>query len=354
MANKPYKPNFTDPRVLRRIQASLDWVNTYLSVNNPRPLANRQIQKEFGAQTRPLARWLRAKLLIKVDLNFNKLTGQCQTYTLNLEGYNQVCDAIGYTPKFKSSQEIQMQVESGQFEYTEKSDRSFTALQFIRKEIRNAYLFNNGYKYHYDIEAAAPTLLYQRAEKLALVAGLEFDLPYLKAYIDNRSQVRNQISDEATADCKQVKSVINALLQGGRLSAWNNNQTFREINSDYDLLKRLKKSETLTNLLGDFKKLWQILRNDLPVRYLTDCNGRHRRVALSGRDKSGYYRSLEKQVGDVIRRYLKNDSVRHLWIHDGWSCDRIIDDVELCAEVRRQTGFVIKLDRELFDQESSY
>jgi hypothetical protein len=106
----------------------------------------------------------------------------------------------------------------------------------------------------------------------------------------------------------------------------------------------LRACELVQNLRDDIRELWSTLKASFPVRYATNRRGNEYRVRLTGRDKSGLYRQLEDQVGRVIRRYLKKHSVRCLWIHDGWCSDKVLDTSELCAEVRRQTGFVIELD----------
>lgn len=346
-----YTPDYTHLTVRKRIESSLDWVNTYLSVNNDKWLSTREIQRQLGSQSRDLGKWLRFKLLICVNSYYNPLNKTCKTYRLNLEGYNEICAAIGYEPKFKPSQAIMAQVNTGDFEYTESSDRLFNPIQFVPKKKRNAFLCNNGYKYNYDIEAAAPTLILQQAHRYHKNQHKKKPLltPHLENYVNDRTTVRNQIALECGCTSDQIKTLVNALLQGGKLSSWSNNKTFQDLGSDYDLLKRLQNNKTLCDIRKDISSCWEVLKGDISVGTITDLNGRTRRRALSGGDKSGYYRFLEKQVGDVIRKTLKKDNNWSLWIHDGWCCQRIVDDVELISEVKRQTGFVIKLSSEEFE-----
>lgn len=302
-----------------------------------------------------MGRYLRNTLLICVNPYYSNLNKSvCKTYRLNLDGYYRLCQATGHEPGFALNPQQQQQLESGVFEYNDTSDRSFNSIQFIPKEKRRSILENQGYRFHYDIEAAAPTLLLQRCQQLQLHHLIHTKgyrpktLMALEYYINNRSQVRQQIANECQTNDKVIKEVITLALLGAVLSSNRHSSIFKEIGNDYALMTRLQNSKSLRGIIKDISEMWKILRELLPVRYLTDKNGKQRRRALRGSDKSGLYRSLEKQVGDVIRRSLRG--TRCLWIHDGWSCDKVCDEVELISEVRRQTGFVIKLDREQFDQ----
>jgi len=341
-----YTPNLDNAMVRRRIKNSLNWVNTYLSINNDRWLSTREIQRQFGSQSRPLGQWIKSRLLICVDSYYSSLNSRCKTYRLNLNGYTEICNLLDYAPKFKPSQQIEHQIASGEFEYKTLSNRDFNPVQFIPKAKRRSILENHGYRYHYDIQASAPTLLLQRAHQL----GSTLSTPALDEYINNKSIIRQTIANQCQCGPKDIKLVINAVLQGAVISKYWNNSILKELNNDYDLITRLQNNQMLKDIRTDIKKCWSVLKEDIPVRYLIDRNGKQRRRALTGGDKSSYYRFLEESVGKVIRKFLKKERNRHLWIHDGWSCKKIVDDIELIAEVRRQTAFVIKLDRELFDQ----
>jgi hypothetical protein len=346
-----YQPNLADPRVMRKVQHSLEWVNTYLSANNDSWLSTREIQRQLGSQSRPLGKWLKTKLLICSNNYYNPLNHVCKTYKLNLTGYLDLCHQTGHQPKFKLSQQIEQQLVSGEFEYTTKSNRDFNPVQFMPKERRRNVLENYGYRFHYDIEAAAATLLLQQARQCQQTElSTPRPLTSLEHYIQNRAEVRQQIANECHTDSKTVKLVINAVLQGAHLSRNGYSVILKDLNWNYDLVLRLQNSQTLKDIRGDIREMWQILKTQIPQRYVTDKNGKVRKQPLSGRDKSGFYRILEEQVAGVIRGHLKRNKIRHLWIHDGWSCEKIVDDLELVSEVRRQTGFVIKLDREVFDQ----
>lgn len=340
-----YSPNLRDPRNIRRITAAIQAIERYVKPNQVYTIAQSQRRAWFGNLSNPLSRWIDQHLLEVVDPYFNMATGQCIKYRLREQNLNQLKSDIGICTLYTPPVEIQQQIESGAFEYELKSDRWFAAAQFIASGIRGPLLANAGYRYAYDIEAAAATLLLQRARQIS--PG--FEAAHLDAYIQDRNAIRNQIALEATTSTDTVKLVINAVLQGSILSTHSSSKLFDALNQDYALVQRLKSSQTLTAIRTDIKMMWQCLRDQLPREYITDKKGCERLRKLSARDKSAYYRSYENQVAQVIKRYLKQKKLRFLWVHDGWQCDKAIDPVELCARVRQQTGFVIKLDCGVFE-----
>jgi hypothetical protein len=341
-----YTPNFRDPRIRRAARRALTFVELYLKNNQVHWISSRELYKNFGNTTRPLGRWLRAQLLETRDNYFNPLTGACKKYSRRSEGVELVKTLINepdFTPEIKP--EILVTIDSGDFEYKEKSNRLFTPAQFIPRRIRDQALNNAGYRYHYDIEAAAPRMLYQRAQ----FKNPDLKLLHLEHYIENRSQVRDLISKNCRITPEQAKTVINAVLQGSVISKYKHSKLFMALNQDYDAVTRLQNDTMTQNLVTDIRVLWRTLKSEFPVRTQTDKNGRTRSVRITSRQKSGYYRELELQVGKIIRRILNKESVRYLWIHDGWRCDKAIDPAVIESQVRRKTGLRIKLDWTIYE-----
>jgi hypothetical protein len=188
-------------------------------------------------------------------------------------------------------------------------------------------------------------MLVQRAQQI----NRDLTLPHLEDYIHNRSQRRDQIAKNCGISPEQAKTVINAVLQGSVISKYRNSKLFMALDYDYDAVTSLQNDTITQNLVNDIKQLWRTLKPEFPVRYLTDKNGKTRSVRITSKQKSGYYRELEQQAGKVIIKILRKNSVRYLWIHDGWRCDKAIDPSEIESEVRRQTGFVIKLDWTIYE-----
>ena len=115
------------------------------------------------------------------------------------------------------------------------------------------------------------------------------------------------------------------------------------------MVSRLKLSTTLQELKTDIKRLWQCLRDEFEREYFQDKNGNTRCRKLSARTKSAYYRKFEKEIATIIKRSLRKQKSRFLWIHDGWQSDQMTDISELRAQVRRTTGFVIDIDWEIYE-----
>lgn len=345
MAEK-YSPNFNDSRILSTTQKALNFVELYTKATQKKWLSSRELYKHFGNTSRQPGRWLKEQLLIVADKYYNPETGVCMKYYKNTQGVAQVRQLAGlsdYVPQV--TDELEEQLDTGNFEYLEKSDRLYNPLQFIPKQARGTLLANKGYRYHYDIEAAAQTLLIQRAQKL----NQKLSLDNLKAYTENRTEVRNAIAKDCEITPTQVKFVITAILQGGVISRWQGNKIFEQLNYNCDAVIRLNNNPTLTGIKRDISQMWKTLKSEFSVRYITDKNGRTRKKSLSGRDKSSLYRALEKEVGDVVRTNLKKNKIKALWIHDGWCCDKFVNPLDVELEVRRQTGYCVRLECNIYE-----
>jgi hypothetical protein len=343
-----YTPNFGDPRIQARCTKVLNFVELYITTNKTAWIARQEFYKHFGNTSRPLGKYLKHTILDTTDNWFNQATGECKKYRLNIAGLNHVKTLAGleqFVPTIDT--ELDQQLTTGDFEYSAKSDRLYNPIQNITRRIRQPLLANRGYRYNYDIEAAAPTVLLQRAQQI----DPDVNFPALENYVLNRSVVRQQLAKSCEISQTQVKFVINAMLQGAVISCYEHGKIFQELHSDYDAVKRLQHNDQIQAIKQDIRVLWSILRQDLPERHITLKSGKTRRARLNGRDKSGYYRAIESQVGKVIQKALRKHKIKFLWIHDGWACDGIIDPRALETQVRRSTGYTIKIDYEVFGDE---
>lgn len=336
-------PNFNDPRVLARVKKSLRFVEQYIKAGEIRQLSSTLLYKHFGNTSRPLNKWLKEMLLTETDPYYNSLTKVCKKYTRNADGFKKVQALVNCD--YEVPPELEEQFETGNFVYENKSNRDFTPAQFIPKRIRIPLAAKHGMKYQYDIQAAAPRLLLQKAKQLnpSLVC------PELQNYINNRSLVRKQLADECEISPEKVKLVINAILQGGKISSWTQNKIFAQLNFNYDSVKKLNNNPTIISLKADIKSMWDSLRGEFPQVMITDKNGKQLRKRLTSKQKSQLYRDLEEEVGFPIKKLLKKNKIKYLWLHDGWQCDQVIDPNLIVNEVRRQTGLVLELEWTIYE-----
>lgn len=327
-----YTPNPKNRAFIRRANLAIKFVDRYVSTT-PKPLAQSFIEaaQHFGSHRNELSQWLKEQLLDCVDDTYNMNTGRCKRYVRRSQGYDLVVALLNGNINTALTSDEQLQLATGDFSYEDKSERSYTWLQFYPRSKRNSILNNNGYLYHYDIEAAAPTLLLQQAKML----NPQLKVPHLDYYVNNRDLIRRKIARACHISERQVKNTINSILQGGIVSSYSANKTFIEIlNSNYSAVYALNTNNDLTAIKQDISKLWKSLKADITTSP----------KKLRARDKAKYYRELEHLVGKTIKRLLKKHSVRWLWIHDGWACDKALDPNEIVRQVKRATGFDIKLD----------
>lgn len=333
-----YQPNFQDPRILRRAQSVLDWVSTYLHPHKDNWLSAREIQRQFGSQSRPLGLWLRNNLLICVNPYYNTEQGICKTYRLNAEGYQSVCQKIGYTAKYTPSEEISQQLVSGVFDYSEKSHREYHPLQNLPKRVKRPLLAQHGYRYEYDIQCCAQTLLLQHARLL----GFKKSTPALDQYIKDRLAVRALLAQRTELDTATIKKILTAILNGGSISSWYENLIFSYVNYNTIMIEYLKQDEYIIQYQKDVRSMWSYIRGH---------QGLEPGERFNAKMKSQLYRELEGSVRTQVRNHLRRTGNKAFVEHDGWTCDKAVDIARLCYEVKRQTGFVIELDWTIFEYE---
>jgi hypothetical protein len=345
-----YQPRFSDPRVRQRVQQATEFVESHLREGQSRQISRQLLTQQFGNGSRDLGAWLREYLLETTDSHWNLATGKCKSYRRRPGAVAQLRALASISATRTIAPQIQNQIDTGDFKYQLRSDRWYNPVQFMPSQQRQHTLAQAGYHYVYDIKAAAPTVLLQRAQQL----DPDWSAPDLEAYIQDRSRVRELIADQAGVTTAQVKLIITAILQGSVLTTWSSSRLFQELGSDAARIDRLRHSAALTGIRHDIRGMWRVLRSQFTRCNCVDSRGRTRLRRVTARDKSGYYRQLERQIARVIRRSLRQQHARFLWVHDGWHCNQIIDADQLCARVRQQTGFRIQLDCTVVEQQGSY
>ena len=376
-----YEPNFDDPRVRRRVQNALEFVTHVFLGRKELQLSKKRIEhpNHFGAcnPRNKLSKWLRQLLLIVVD-NRYCYTGDDQfskTYALNnpavvyldkrirgeitlsWDQYQKknTCNPLKQVQnESDKEQSIEIMTErmfarykdeiaTGEFSMNEKSNREWHRLQNIPSSHRKRRFAQEGYIYDYDLEAAAPTLLLQRARLM----GLNKPTPVMDYYLANKTVVRNLIAEECGISYQQAKLVITSILQGGVLSAYSDNKTYRDVlNRNSIATRALQNNDIITSLRGEVGMIWRTLTRDIPREMITTKTGRQQRSRITAKQKSEIYRQEEQRVMKEIKRWIKKKEpmARVMTEHDGWRSDTMMDVIDIIDHVRRTTGYVIKIE----------
>jgi hypothetical protein len=336
-----YTPNFSDPRVKSRCLGALEFVEQYVKSTQSHWLSSREIQKHTGSLSRPLGKFLKDALLICTDSYYNIQTGQCKKYTSNPDGIRHIKQQLGIVSvQINITNRLQDELDTGEFVYTEKSNRIHHPLQRLPKRIKLPILRNHNYRHEYDIQCCVHRLILQHAQ----AKGLSKPTPALVEYISDRTAVRQRLAFECGITPQQVKQVLTAMIQGGTLSSFHENRIFAELNYNKTSLSNLQVNPYILQFKEECRDIWKTIKPTLNV-------GTRR---LTGKDKSELYRVLEESVRVVIVRSLKRDKNKHFFEHDGWSSQRAVDIDRLIYEVKQQTGFAIELEWTIHEYVDSY
>jgi hypothetical protein len=325
--------------VINRCRTAIEFVETYLRKNSDRPVASRIIDQHFS--NKPLGAFLRKHLLICTNDYYNFERGICKQYRLNTDGVKYIKALTGLgDSEIKPDADLVAQLESGNFEYENKSNRNFHPLQFKPKIQKLPLLQKYGYRHEYDIKCAAHTLILQHAQHL----GLKKPTPAFDQYISDRTAVRKDLATAVGIEVDTVKLIMTSLLQGGYISSWHECAVFKYLNYDSDRLERLKNNSYIQGFQTDLREIWKTIKPSMDLGTVVRSDGVVISRRISSKKKSQLYRELEQSVGVVIQRYLKRTKNKYFFEHDGWSCEKAIDIGQLLREVKNKTGFVIELD----------
>jgi len=345
-----YRPNFNDPRVQARVIKSIDFVKRYLSSDRSQWLSTRWIDCHLGSQRNQLSRYLREILLICVDKSYSKKDGICKRYQLNQTGLDFLETKVDtnstqtHYSVVEVADKFQDELENNQIIYNDTSDRLYHWLQNQKRAVKQEVFERVGLNWTYDIVCSAPTLFHQKSQQL----GMDLYLPYLRDYLVNRKSIRNQLAEESELDEKTIKRIINGLFQGAHISKYRKSHCYQELDGDLARIEFLRQHRFIQGLKEDIRVMWTYLRPLVPKRTIAQKNGSIKSLPISGKQKTALYRKLERQVLEVIKRYLSERNIKFYTEHDGWSSDKEIDVNELSDYVRDHTGFVLEFEQQEF------
>lgn len=332
-----YKPDWNHPTVKSRCLKVIEFIDLYLKPGEVRPVAQTQFTKYWGNTARPLAQYLKTHLLECVDSHWNMATGQCKRYRQRhqaVKDLKQQLGLINLEPTVK--QAVLDQLTTGQIEYKERGHRLYHELQNYPKRVKRTILARSGYDYEYDIQCCAQTLLLQHSRHL----GFSLATPHLDEYIENRTQIRQDLSEELGLDKQTIKKILHALLTGAQISTRYNGNIYAYVNFNRLMISQLKQNTWIQQYQQELRLMWKSIRSQRSM---------NKGERLNARMKSEIYRELEGQVRKSIVRYLKKTKNQHFFEHDGWSARKAVDIRELVHNVKRTTGFLIGIDWTIYE-----
>lgn len=371
MLNSEYTPNFSDPRVRSRCLRAMGFVRGVMSEVKPRQWSTRYIDKYLGNQRNDLSKWLRNQLLICVDdfyrFNCGEKKSSCKKYLLNKNGLNYLLEALKLTQLHYypivvevAEQDHIEELRTGEFNYDDKSHRLWHPLQRYRRQHKRQILEAHDFRHHYDIETAAPTIIYQYSQMIPEVVvndkwqqgPMDEYLEHIDYYLKNKQQVREQLALGLELPQDAAKEIINAVFCGAVISLnKHHSDIYDMLLGDQARIIYLKHNQFIQNLIKDIRVCWEYIRPMMQKRTRVMPNGRERLCKITCRQRWQIYFQEERRVLDVVRDYLDMNSVKYFLEHDGWSSDRAIDLVELRDVVRDRTGYRLNFDYDTSNEE---
>jgi hypothetical protein len=350
-----YTPNFSDPRVIARCKQAIGFACGVMSTTKSHAWSSRYIDRYFGMSTNPLSKYLRDALLICTDdfYRFNSENNKCKEYRLNENGLRALCENLNFNTTIIYPSVIQVAKEdhsaelaSGDFVYKDQSSRLWHPLQRYRKQYRTQVLCDSGYEHDYDIETCAPTLIHQFAQQ----CGMDEYCFAIHKYLNEKTQIREQLAVALDLESAAIKEVINALFAGAIISRHEESDISHILAGDSARIEYLKQDAFIQELVSDIKKCWTaIIDSDkIARRRNTQTN---RLIRVSCKNKWHVYFELERVVIDSVRTYLDQNGMRYFLIHDGWTCENELDLNELELHVKNTTGYSIKFEHKKLTQQ---
>jgi hypothetical protein len=347
-----YQPNFNDPRVKARVETVLAFCKPMLIQRKAKAISSTVLTQHFGNQNSALGGRLRYKLLQQEGTYTPGK--QSYSYSLKPEGYAELAAAIGQDQELQTdigaARELYGEIASGAVapQYTEPTigARRYTPVQNLPKSLR-AQVFKGWFDY--DIEAAAPTLVYQLACKVyrgLYPAKTEQPFPSIARLVDDRTSVRKHVADITGLDVPTAKGVVVALFFGAKLVPHQKQAIYRLVGMDWSIMDRLKADPFVSAFRREARSMWQYVLMDENAK-----NGRARvnggpvilKAATKSKQRMAVYLRLERQVIDVVEALLLTNRSVPVLIHDGFMVQSRIDAKQFERVVQEKTGYSIRL-----------
>lgn len=349
-----------------------------LSTTKPTHIGTRFIDKHFGRANDPIGHYLRKQLLTVVSdhYTFGDEGSKTKSYVLNYEGFKFVSSLIGIEPINDTKKEYNLFANAlewakqtyedelnGEIKYEEKSNRYWHPIQNIKSAVRDDLLASNGFQFTYDIQNAAPSILYQFSRQIPTkfdnkgkqIQGPNTEvLETIEYYLKNKTHIRNQLAKEANIEVAVIKRIITSLFAGAKLSANKHTAIWDLVDGDEAVIYFLMQHDFVIALRKDIEVMWDYIKPVIPFRQAVDGNkqpifnkdGSRRKSPINSRDKWSIYFEQEKRVVDEIKQYLDLVGVRYFLVHDGFYTNKPVPFgiEDMTKWIEAGTNYVLDFD----------
>ncbi|PHV14647.1 hypothetical protein CSQ90_22135 [Janthinobacterium sp. BJB303] len=305
-----------------------------------RSVSQSNLRKVFGNTSQGLGRWIYSNLLIQQGTYVPDL--RSFSYTLRQDGYEKLHALVGVRPA------TDIEIAKSKFglvadglqaiSYSDEGGRRYAAIQNLPRLLRQQ-LFSGWWDY--DIEASAPTLVFQYATYNS--SPISSMLPNVMKLIHEKTWVRTHVGSITGLEEHDVKKVVNALFFGAPLVAYSATSIYQLLDCDELTLWLLKADPFIAALTAEIKQMWvwacERYRN-------TEIGGNCSNQFLkNSKLRNAIYIMLERRVIDALDEVHGN--CPSVLMHDGFMLRQRTDTVELARIVQRKTGFNIKFKENL-------
>ena len=322
-------------------------------------ISSAELTDVFGNQSNPLSAYLRGMVLQQVSSSYR--VGQySKVWSLNKAGRDELARLVqvannGVVPGALQPMSYVMQkygeeLHTLEFKYNDSSNRLFHGLQNIKREHKADFWHSVGLRWNYDIVAAAPTILFQLAQKHlggAQASSNLIDILFgtLKEYLADRTAFRAHVAALTGLTLHDAKRLVNSLFNGARLARTAQCSAYQVMNFDYDAMSRLQADPKVQTLRDDIARMWRKIEE--ARRFAMPLDGRAGAWKLSkSKDKWSVYFEHERAVLESIKRYLAKTGNKAFTEHDGFRTSREVDVNELETWIEQETGFKLKIEKE--------
>ena len=336
-------PNFKDPRNKQRAMKVLAWAEDKLTgAKRGKSVSSGEIREVFGNKDRPgPSRWLFANLMLETE--GYQLKKRYTRYRLKRSGLLKVYRAL--------DQEAPAEVEvlrrkyaevltGAPLEYRDSGTRRYHEIQNIKRDLRKA-LFEGWWDY--DIEACAPTLIYQYAAAHSREQhGCDLPFPAVARLVRDKAAVRQHVAELTGLTVQPTKELLTMLLFRANTAPFHKNRLFSLLGCDQERLKRFLNDPLISEFRSDVERMWAaVLRRDDGER--KTVGQQPAQFKRASKRRMSIYLGLERRVMDAILGRLVADGATPILMHDGFMSRTKADVDELVRAVKDQTGFDVRL-----------